>query len=230
MEWTGQVYAATTGLSAYTCPVHSMKSRLERHCGSRLNRGTTSRVITAQAQPAAAGDPAAAAPAIHVTSLRKRYGDVTALADVDLVVRAGEFFTLLGPSGSGKTTLLRLIAGFERPDAGRIELAGRSAHPAMGEWETVSTVTECDPPHRFAWAVGDPAHPSASWRFTLKPDGEGTLLEQWYQMGPARSGLNIAIDAMPDKEAKIVFVRMREHETGMRHNLAEIKDRAERAG
>ena len=91
----------------------------------------------------------------------------------------------------------------------------------MGEWETVSTVTECDPPHRFAWAVGDPGHPSATWRFTLKPDGAGTLLEQWYQMGPARSGLNIAIDAMPDKEAKIVFVRLREHETGMKHNLAE---------
>jgi hypothetical protein len=100
----------------------------------------------------------------------------------------------------------------------------------MGEWETVSTVTECDPPHRFAWAVGDPARPSATWRFTLKPDGKGTLLEQWYQMGPARSGLNIAIDAMPDKEQKIVFVRLREHETGMKHNLAEIKNRAERAG
>jgi putative spermidine/putrescine transport system ATP-binding protein len=57
--------------------------------------------------------------------LRKRYGDVTALADVELVVRQGEFFTLLGPSGSGKTTLLRLIAGFERPDGGRIELGGR---------------------------------------------------------------------------------------------------------
>ena len=49
-------------------------------------------------------------------------------------------------------------------------------------------------------------------------------------MGPARSGLNIAIDAMPDKEARIVFVRMREHETGMKHNLEAIKDRAERAG
>jgi len=115
------------------------------------------------------------------------------------------------------------------PAVGR-RFTGRNAHPAMGEWETVSTVTECDPPHRFAWAVGDPAHPSATWRFTLKPDGEGTRLEQWYQMGPARSGLNIAIDAMPDKEQKIVFVRLREHETGMKHNLAEIKDRAERAG
>ncbi len=80
--------------------------------------------VPGPAQPAAAGDPAAAASAIHVTGLRKRYGDVVALADVDLDVRAGEFFTLLGPSGSGKTTLLRLIAGFERPDGGRIELGG----------------------------------------------------------------------------------------------------------
>src|SRR4029078_11145940 len=94
------ISAVTTGLSAYTCPVHSMKSRLERHCGSRLNRGTTSRVITVQAQPAPAGDAAAAAPAIPVTSLRKRYGDVTALADVDLVVRAGALLTLLGTSGA----------------------------------------------------------------------------------------------------------------------------------
>src|SRR5512132_2024346 len=80
--------------------------------------------VPGPAQPAAAGDPAAAASAIHVSGLRKRYGDVTALADVDLAVRAGEFFTMLGPSGSGKTTTLRLIAGFERPDAGRIELGG----------------------------------------------------------------------------------------------------------
>ena len=121
------------------------------------------------------------------------------------------------------------LDGVTGPAVGR-RFTGRNAHPAMGEWETVSTVTECDPPHRFAWTVGDPAHPSATWRFTLKPDGEGTRLEQWYQMGPARSGLNIAIDAMPDKEAKIVFVRLREHETGMRHNLEIIKDRAERAG
>ncbi|MEP7022510.1 MAG: ABC transporter ATP-binding protein [Actinomycetota bacterium] len=78
----------------------------------------------AASQPAAAGDEAAAAPAVRVAGLRKRYGAVTALAGVDLAIRQGEFFTLLGPSGSGKTTLLRLIAGFEHPDGGQIELGG----------------------------------------------------------------------------------------------------------
>jgi uncharacterized protein YndB with AHSA1/START domain len=105
---------------------------------------------------------------------------------------------------------------------------GRNAHPAMGEWETVSTVVEYDRPRRFAWAVGDPGHPSATWRFTLRPEGTGTVLEQWMRMGPARSGLNFAIDAMPDKEQKIVFVRLREHEASMKHNIELIKERAER--
>ncbi len=54
----------------------------------------------------------------------KAFGGAVALASLDLDIRAGEFFTLLGPSGSGKTTTLRLIAGFERPDRGRILLDG----------------------------------------------------------------------------------------------------------
>ena len=87
---------------------------------------------------------------------------------------------------------------------------GRNANAYRGTWETVSTVVECDAPRRFTWAVGDPGHPMATWRFTLRPDGAGTVLEQWARMGPARSGLSLAIDAMPDKEQKIVFVRLRE--------------------
>jgi putative spermidine/putrescine transport system ATP-binding protein len=89
---------------------------------------------------AAADDPAAAAAAVHVSTLRKRYGDVVALAGVDLVIRAGEFFTLLGPSGSGKTTLLRLIAGFERPDDGRIELGGADVTRVPPYSRNVNTV------------------------------------------------------------------------------------------
>ncbi|MFO1328168.1 MAG: ABC transporter ATP-binding protein [Rubrivivax sp.] len=57
---------------------------------------------------------------ITARGLRKRYGEVRALDDVDLDVRAGEFLTLLGPSGSGKTTLLMVLAGFIRPDQGSL--------------------------------------------------------------------------------------------------------------
>jgi putative spermidine/putrescine transport system ATP-binding protein len=61
---------------------------------------------------------------VRLEGVRKTYGDVVAVDHVDLEVTAGDFFTLLGPSGSGKTTTLRLIAGFERPDTGHIELSG----------------------------------------------------------------------------------------------------------
>ena len=63
-------------------------------------------------------------PDIRLRGLVKRYGGQIAVDGVDLDVRRGEFFTLLGPSGSGKTTTLRMIAGFERPDEGTVELAG----------------------------------------------------------------------------------------------------------
>jgi putative spermidine/putrescine transport system ATP-binding protein len=63
-------------------------------------------------------------PDIQLVDLEKRFGSFTAVDRVSLEVHAGEFFTMLGPSGSGKTTTLRLIAGFERPDGGRVELGG----------------------------------------------------------------------------------------------------------
>jgi putative spermidine/putrescine transport system ATP-binding protein len=78
--------------------------------------------------PARRSDPPAvdsAVPDVEAVALYRSYGDVDAVDGVDLAVAPGEFFTLLGPSGSGKTTTLRLIAGFERPDSGRILLSGR---------------------------------------------------------------------------------------------------------
>ena len=71
---------------------------------------------------------------------RKSYGEVVAVDGVDLEIASGEFFTLLGPSGSGKTTTLRLIAGFERPDAGLIELAGRDVTSVPPYVRDVNTV------------------------------------------------------------------------------------------
>ncbi|MEX2276137.1 MAG: ABC transporter ATP-binding protein [Actinomycetota bacterium] len=63
--------------------------------------------------------------AVRLAGVRKRFGDVVAVDGVDLDVIEGEFFSMLGPSGSGKTTCLRMIAGFEAPTEGRIELEGR---------------------------------------------------------------------------------------------------------
>jgi putative spermidine/putrescine transport system ATP-binding protein len=73
---------------------------------------------------AAAHDNAPIPAAVRLESVEKHYGDVVAVAGVDLEVRDGEFFSMLGPSGSGKTTTLRMIAGFELPTAGRILLHG----------------------------------------------------------------------------------------------------------
>ncbi len=61
---------------------------------------------------------------VELVGLVKRFGDVAAVDDIDIRVEDGEFFSLLGPSGCGKTTTLRLIAGFERPDAGAILIDG----------------------------------------------------------------------------------------------------------
>ena len=63
--------------------------------------------------------------AFRTLGLTKHFGEVTAVDGADLDVRRGEFLAVLGPSGCGKTTLLRLVAGFERPDAGGIEIDGR---------------------------------------------------------------------------------------------------------
>ncbi|HEY3436802.1 MAG TPA: ABC transporter ATP-binding protein [Actinotalea sp.] len=62
--------------------------------------------------------------AVRLRGVRKQFGDVVAVDGVDLDVYDGEFITLLGPSGSGKTTVLRMIAGFEAPTSGTVELAG----------------------------------------------------------------------------------------------------------
>jgi putative spermidine/putrescine transport system ATP-binding protein len=77
---------------------------------------------------------------VEVAGVVKRYGDVVAVAGVDLEIAAGAFFTLLGPSGSGKTTTLRMIAGFERPDAGRIRLRDRDVTHVPPNARDVNTV------------------------------------------------------------------------------------------
>jgi putative spermidine/putrescine transport system ATP-binding protein len=82
----------------------------------------------------------AAAPDIRLSGLTKRYGEVVAVAGIDLEIAQGEFFTMLGPSGSGKTTTLRMIAGFEDPSSGTIELAGEDVGGVPPYDRAVNTV------------------------------------------------------------------------------------------
>ena len=89
---------------------------------------------------AAEAEAPAAAADVEALGIRKTYGGVVAVDDVDLTVARGEFFTLLGPSGSGKTTTLRLVAGFERPDGGTIRLAGADVTSLAPYARPVSTV------------------------------------------------------------------------------------------
>jgi putative spermidine/putrescine transport system ATP-binding protein len=78
--------------------------------------------------------------AVRLERVAKRFGDVTAVEQVDLEVRQGEFFSLLGPSGSGKTTCLRMIAGFEAPTEGRIFLGGQDVTHLAPYERDVNTV------------------------------------------------------------------------------------------
>jgi putative spermidine/putrescine transport system ATP-binding protein len=96
--------------------------------------------LATQAPAEAARESAAGAPAVRLSGIRRTYGDVVAIADLDLDIAEGEFFTLLGPSGSGKTTTLRVIAGFERPDTGTVELAGVDVTRTAPSERDVNTV------------------------------------------------------------------------------------------
>jgi hypothetical protein len=104
---------------------------------------------------------------------------------------------------------------------------GRNRHPAAGEWETTCTVVANEPEAVFGWVVGDPAHPSAEWRFSIEPDASGVVLRQWMRMGHAPSGLNAAIEAMPDKEERIVARRLEEHRANMQRTVEGIRGLAE---
>jgi putative spermidine/putrescine transport system ATP-binding protein len=78
--------------------------------------------------------------AVRFTGVSRSFGDVRAIDRVSFDVADGEFFALLGPSGSGKTTCLRLIAGFEQPDAGTIEIYGESVAGVPPYERNVNTV------------------------------------------------------------------------------------------
>jgi uncharacterized protein YndB with AHSA1/START domain len=95
------------------------------------------------------------------------------------------------------------------------------------EWESLSTVIEAEPGRSFAWAVGNPNNPGATWRFDLTPDNTGTRVRQHVQLGPGPSGLTARIAELPNREEDIIAARSAEHHRNMQHTLAGLKAAAE---
>jgi hypothetical protein len=161
-----------------------------------------------------------------------RYADTpTVEARIWIDAPAGRVWPLVSdislmPGMSAELQSVQWLDGATGPALGA-RFEGRNRHEALGEWSATSCVVEFEPGRVFGWAVGDPGDPAALWRFRLEPASGGTDLSQWVQLGPGRSGLSLAIEAMPDKEQKIVFVRMREFERNMTATLAQIKKLAE---
>jgi uncharacterized protein YndB with AHSA1/START domain len=130
------------------------------------------------------------------------------------------------PSMSNELQRVEWQDGATSPSVGAT-FVGYSKHNALGEWSTTSYIVECAEPEVLGWAVADAESPSSLWRFTLQAKDGGTELTQWMQLGPGRSGLSFAIDRMPEKEEKIIFVRLREFEKAITHTLDQIKTLAE---
>ncbi len=106
---------------------------------------------------------------------------------------------------------------------------GHNENPYIGSWETTSIITEVAPGRSFAWRIGDADEPSARWRFDIEDRGGAVMLSQSVRVGPGPSGLSPAIEAMPEKEERIVARRLDDLRTNMEANLAGIKEMAEAA-
>jgi Polyketide cyclase / dehydrase and lipid transport len=132
----------------------------------------------------------------------------------------------LMPTLSSELQSVAWLDGAHGPRVGA-RFVGHNEHDAFGRWQTTSQIVSYDEPREFAWAVGEPDNPAATWRFRLTPRDGGTTLSYWMQMGPGRSGLSVALESMPDKEQKIVFVRLREFDAAIDKTLAAIKRLAE---
>jgi putative spermidine/putrescine transport system ATP-binding protein len=128
-------------------------------------------------------------PAVRLKNVSRHFGEVKALDDISLDILDGEFFSLLGPSGSGKTTCLRLIAGFDLPTAGLIELHGKEVGNLPPYEREVNTVFQDYAlfPHmsvgeNIAYGLMIASGEAGTRRARMKPD-----LQLAWQRKPARA-------------------------------------------
>lgn len=118
------------------------------------------------------------------------------------------------------------VEGSDTPRLGA-RFTGVNRHPAVGQWTTTSTIIEFDPPRTFAWAVGDPENPAATWRFDLREANGGTALRYAAAIGPGPSGVTMLIGREPDRATEIIADRLAQLTSAMTATLAGIAEMAE---
>jgi hypothetical protein len=166
-----------------------------------------------------------------------RYADCpTVEVFVDIAATPAAVWNLVSDIGlssrfSSEVSGADWVGGHDGPALGA-HFVGHSAHDAIGEWTTTCIVTAFEHERLFEWSViGRDDDVSSMWRYTIDDLGDGTVrLHSWFQMGPGRGGLNYAIDAMPDKEERIIARRLGEHELNMQRVVDGVKELAESNG
>lgn len=116
----------------------------------------------------------------------------------------------------------------DSPVAGA-RFAGTNVHPLMGEWTTQSHIIRCEPPRVFAWAVGNPETPAATWQFDILDSDGGTELRYTACIGEGRSGVSMMVSREQGRRDEIVTYRLNQFERGMAATVLGIKRLAERA-
>lgn len=132
----------------------------------------------------------------------------------------------LMPRFSPELQRVEWAGGADGPSLGA-RFSGVNRNPAIGEWTTMSTVIEFEPPRVFGWAVGDPQNPAATWRFDIEPAPAGSVVRYTAQIGPGRSGLTVLVDREPARAAEIVARRLADLSAAMSATLAGIAAIAE---
>jgi uncharacterized protein YndB with AHSA1/START domain len=126
----------------------------------------------------------------------------------------------------GECVAAEWVEGAEGPAVGA-RFLGHQVREGR-KWQTTSVVIDSQPGVSFAWAVEDPANPSATWGYQLACDGSGgTIVYYRATMGPGPSGLTAVIAERPDLEESIIADRLREHRRNMTVTLEAIKRVAE---
>ncbi len=163
-----------------------------------------------------------------------KYSDCpTTTVEIDVDASASTVWALVSDIGlssrfSSEVSGAEWLDGAAGPSL-QARFVGHSAHQAIGQWTTTCIVTGYEPGRLFEWSViGRDDDVSSIWRFTVDAlDGDRSRLEHWFQMGPGRGGLNYAIEAMPEKEERIVARRLEEHRVNMARVVEGVKALAE---